>query len=116
MLSLCVRTRHGWCINVWWFTEKFIKNVTYNFIVGRSIPHTYLFGLFPGCAYADHTFTAEQAVLAAYWRGCSIAESDISPGAMAAVGLSWEECHRRCPPNIYPACHNSNNSVTVSVL
>ena len=42
-----------------------------------------------GCAYADGTFTAEQTVLAAYWRGRSILESKLPPGAMAAVG----QCH-----------------------
>lgn len=39
-----------------------------------------------GCAYADGTFTATQAVLAAYWRGRSIMESKLPTGAMAAVG------------------------------
>ena len=29
-------------------------------------------------------------------------------------GLSWEECKRRCPPGIVPACHNSEDSVTIS--
>lgn len=33
---------------------------------------------------------------------------------MAAVGLSWEEAHKRCPAGVYPACHNSANSVTIS--
>jgi len=39
-----------------------------------------------GCAYADGAFTAEQAVLAAYWRGRAILESTLSNGLMAAVG------------------------------
>lgn len=38
------------------------------------------------CAYADGCFTAEQTVLAAYWRGRSILESKLQRGAMAAVG------------------------------
>jgi hypothetical protein len=33
---------------------------------------------------------------------------------MAAVGLSWEEAKRRCPPDVFPACHNSADSVTIS--
>lgn len=41
-----------------------------------------------GCAYADGTFTAEQTVLAAYWRGLCILESKLPLGAMAAVGKS----------------------------
>jgi hypothetical protein len=41
-----------------------------------------------GCAYADGTFTAEQTVLAAYWRGLCILESKLPLGAMAAIGKS----------------------------
>uniref|UniRef100_A0A8V1ANX5 Fatty acid synthase n=1 Tax=Gallus gallus TaxID=9031 RepID=A0A8V1ANX5_CHICK len=29
-------------------------------------------------------------------------------------GLTWEECKQRCPPNVVPACHNSEDTVTVS--
>lgn len=67
-----------------------------------------------GCAYADGTFTPEQTVLAAYWRGKLILESKLEPGAMAAVGLGWEETKARCPPNIIAACNNSSDSVTIS--
>ncbi|CAH2981095.1 unnamed protein product [Chilo suppressalis] len=67
-----------------------------------------------GCAYADETLTAEQAVLAAYWRGRSIVDAKLAPGAMAAVGLTWEECARRCPSDVFPACHNAADSVTIS--
>lgn len=76
--------------------------------------HKYSHLLVLGCAYADGTLTPEQAVLAAYSRGRAILESKLAPGAMAAVGLSWEECKRRCPPEIVPACHNSEDSVTIS--
>ncbi|KAK9880938.1 hypothetical protein WA026_013269 [Henosepilachna vigintioctopunctata] len=67
-----------------------------------------------GCAYADGTFTREQAVLCALARGRAILESRLAPGAMAAVGLTWEEAKKRCPPSIFPACHNSEDSVTIS--
>ena len=30
------------------------------------------------------------------------------------IGLSWEETLAQCPPGIVPACHNSEESVTVS--
>ncbi|XP_066991506.2 fatty acid synthase [Anabrus simplex] len=76
-------------------------------IVGHSVGEL-------GCAYADGTFTAEQTVLAAYWRGRSILESKLPPGSMAAVGLTWEEAKSRCPPEVVPACHNSKDSVTLS--
>lgn len=42
-----------------------------------------------GCAYADGAFTAEQTILAAYWRGKSILDSSLQPGAMAAVGEEY---------------------------
>ena len=76
-------------------------------IIGHSIGEI-------GCAYADETFTIEQAMLTAYSRGCAILDSKLPPGAMAAVGLSWEECVKLCPPEIQPACHNSDDSVTIS--
>ncbi|XP_063931279.1 fatty acid synthase [Zophobas morio] len=76
-------------------------------IVGHSVGEV-------GCAYADGTLTAEQAVLAAYCRGRAILESNLIEGAMAAVGLSWEEAKKRCPPDVFPACHNSADNVTVS--
>ena len=68
-----------------------------------------------GCAYADGCFTPEQTVLAAYWRGRSILDTELVPGQMAAVGLSWEECQQRLPKDVIPACHNSADSVTVSI-
>lgn len=76
-------------------------------IVGHSVGEL-------GCAYADGTFTAEQFIMAAYSRGKSVIESNLPEGAMAALGLSWEETEKRCPPGIFPACHNGPDSVTVS--
>ncbi|XP_011866983.1 PREDICTED: fatty acid synthase-like [Vollenhovia emeryi] len=67
-----------------------------------------------GCAYADGAFTLEQTVLTAYYRGKALLESKLESGAMAAVGLTWEEAKQMCPPDITPACHNSTNSVTIS--
>lgn len=67
-----------------------------------------------GCSYADGAFTPEQTVLAAYWRGQSILESKISPGSMAAIGLSREDAAPRLPPNVIVACQNSADNVTIS--
>lgn len=67
-----------------------------------------------GCAYADNCFTAEQTVLAAYWRGRSILDTDLIPGQMAAVGMSWEDCQQKLPKDVIAACHNSADSVTIS--
>lgn len=45
------------------------------------------------CAYADGTLTAEQTVQVAYWRGQSLVEADVKPGAMAAVGSLFYTFH-----------------------
>ena len=54
-------------------------------IVGHSVGEL-------GCAYADGSFTAEQTVLAAYWRGKCIQEAKLPPGGMAAVGTFVFTC------------------------
>ncbi|XP_023507490.1 fatty acid synthase isoform X2 [Equus przewalskii] len=76
-------------------------------IIGHSLGEV-------ACGYADGCVSQEEAILAAYWRGQCIKEANIPPGAMAAVGLSWEECKQRCPPGVVPACHNSKDTVTIS--
>ncbi|XP_039311877.1 fatty acid synthase-like isoform X2 [Solenopsis invicta] len=76
-------------------------------IIGHSIGEL-------GCAYADGAFTLEQTVLAAYSRGKAIMDSKLEPGVMAAVGLSWKEIRKMCPPDIVPACHNAADSITIS--
>ena len=52
-------------------------------IVGHSVGEL-------GCAYADGGLTAEETVLAAYWRGRCVQEANLPPGGMAAVGKSGE--------------------------
>jgi len=76
-------------------------------IVGHSVGEL-------GCAYADGTFTLEQTILAAYYRGKSISNTKLEPGAMMAVGLSWKDAQEMCPPDVIPACNNSADSVTIS--
>ena len=49
-------------------------------IVGHSVGEL-------GCAYADGSLTAEETVLAAYWRGRCISEATLPAGKMAAVGM-----------------------------
>ncbi|XP_021358822.1 fatty acid synthase-like [Mizuhopecten yessoensis] len=66
------------------------------------------------CGYADGSLTAEETILAAYWRGRCIKEAKLPHGSMAAVGLSWDECLKMCPPGVVPACHNAKDTVTVS--
>ena len=76
-------------------------------IVGHSVGEL-------GCAYADGGLTAEEVVLAAYWRGRCVLEAGLPAGAMAAVGLTWEEAKERCPEGVVPACHNAQDTVTIS--
>nr|XP_033816212.1 fatty acid synthase [Geotrypetes seraphini] len=66
------------------------------------------------CGYADNSLSHEEAILAAYWRGRCIKEAQLPPGGMAAVGLTWEECKVQCPQGVVPACHNSEDTVTIS--
>uniref|UniRef100_A0A915IQV0 Malonyl-CoA:ACP transacylase (MAT) domain-containing protein n=1 Tax=Romanomermis culicivorax TaxID=13658 RepID=A0A915IQV0_ROMCU len=65
-------------------------------------------------AYCDGCMTAEETILCAYYRGKSILDANLPVGAMAAVGLTWQEVQQRLPPSLDAACHNSNDSVTIS--
>uniref|UniRef100_A0A1W7RAJ9 Fatty acid synthase n=1 Tax=Hadrurus spadix TaxID=141984 RepID=A0A1W7RAJ9_9SCOR len=81
--------------------------ITPDGIIGHSVGEL-------GCAYADGCFTAEQMVLSAYWRGKCVEEANLIAGSMAAVGMTWEETKQKCPDGILAACHNSEDTVTVS--
>ena len=48
-------------------------------IVGHSVGEL-------ACGYADGCLTAEQTVLAAYWRGRCVQEAKLPAGGMAAIG------------------------------
>ncbi|XP_050064418.1 fatty acid synthase-like [Aphis gossypii] len=76
-------------------------------IIGHSVGEL-------ACAYADGCFTLEEALLTMYWRSKILTQIDVPPGAMVAVGLSWEETQKRLPEGILAACHNSADSVTIS--
>ncbi|XP_061823044.1 fatty acid synthase [Nerophis lumbriciformis] len=76
-------------------------------IVGHSVGEL-------ACGYADGSLSHEEAILAAYWRGRCIKEADLPPGGMAAVGLTWKECMTQCPKGVVPACHNAEDTVTIS--
>lgn len=67
-----------------------------------------------GCAYADGALTAEQTVLAAYWRGRAVQEASLPEGAMAAVGLNATEAEKWIEGDVVVACHNAHDSVTIS--
>ncbi|KAM4715440.1 fatty acid synthase isoform 2-T2 [Anableps anableps] len=76
-------------------------------IIGHSVGEL-------ACGYADGSFSHSEAILAAYWRGHCIKVANLPPGGMAAVGLTWEECITQCPQGVVPACHNAEDSVTIS--
>ncbi|KAG8446408.1 hypothetical protein GDO86_014021 [Hymenochirus boettgeri] len=76
-------------------------------IVGHSVGEL-------ACGYADNSLSQKEAILAAYWRGRCIKEAHLPPGGMAAVGLTWEECKIQCPDGVVPACHNAEDTVTIS--
>ncbi|KAL8612603.1 hypothetical protein ACOMHN_006589 [Nucella lapillus] len=64
--------------------------------------------------YADGCTTLEETMLIAYWRGRCVKDSNLPEGAMAAVGMTWEEAKAQCPPGVTPACHNARETVTIS--
>lgn len=76
-------------------------------IVGHSVGEL-------GCAYADGCFNHKQMLLSAYWRGKCVENANLPRGLMAAVGLRWDEAQRLCPEGVVPACHNCEDSVTIS--
>ncbi|KAF1950142.1 fatty acid synthase S-acetyltransferase [Byssothecium circinans] len=66
-----------------------------------------------GAAYAAGGLTAKEAIIAALCRGHASKYSNRA-GAMAAVGLSWEDTEKHLLPGINIACDNSPNVVTIS--
>ncbi|XP_039990736.1 fatty acid synthase isoform X2 [Xiphias gladius] len=76
-------------------------------IIGHSVGEL-------ACGYADGSLSHSEAILAAYWRGRCIKEANLPPGGMAAVGLTWQECMAQCPQGVVPACHNAEDTVTIS--
>ncbi|XP_025419053.1 fatty acid synthase-like [Sipha flava] len=66
------------------------------------------------CAYVDGSFSFEQTILTSFLRARSIMDSKLIKGSMAAIGLSWEETKKRLPSDLVAACHNSEDSVTIS--
>ncbi|KAJ3659564.1 hypothetical protein Zmor_011248 [Zophobas morio] len=82
-------------------------NIEPSGIIGHSLGEI-------ACAYADGLITAEQAVLMSYGRSNATTTSNLTPGLMAAVGLSVAECSKLLPEGVYIACDNSDENVTVS--
>lgn len=64
-------------------------------------------------AYAVGVLTAEEAIMNAMHRGAMTSTQNRS-GAMAAIGMSWDETEKYLTPNVTIACDNSPKSVTIS--
>lgn len=64
-------------------------------------------------AYAAGGLSLGEAIAAAYYRGV-VAKNQTKPGAMAAVGLGWDEAEKHLIPGVVVACDNSPKGVTLS--
>ena len=64
-------------------------------------------------AYAAGALTAVEAIVIALHRG-GVTNLQKRAGAMAAVGMSWQETEKHLVGNVVIACDNSPNSVTIS--
>ncbi|KAG5667645.1 hypothetical protein PVAND_015619 [Polypedilum vanderplanki] len=78
-----------------------------DFVIGHSVGEL-------GCAYADNCLTEEEMILCAYSRGMASLESKVIYGAMAAVGVGYDELKNMLIDGIEIACHNSADSSTIS--
>lgn len=78
-----------------------------DYIIGHSVGEL-------GCGYADGCFTAEEMVLCAYSRGMASLETKVVFGSMAAIGMGYQKLKTMIPDGIEIACHNSNESSTIS--
>ncbi|KAM8707436.1 hypothetical protein ACLKA7_011511 [Drosophila subpalustris] len=76
-------------------------------IIGHSVGEL-------GCAYADGGLTAEQMILASYYRGKVSVDLEKIKGSMAAVGIGYKAIKHILPETIEVACHNSADSCTIS--
>jgi len=83
--------------------------ITPDLVIGHSIGEL-------GCAYADGCLTAEQTIKVAYYYGLAILNSKIPLGAMAFIGIGYDQIKHMLPINVEVACHNSQDSCTVSGL
>ncbi|KXJ86841.1 KR domain-containing protein [Microdochium bolleyi] len=64
-------------------------------------------------AYAAGKISSDEAIVAAYYRGIASGRAR-NTGAMAALGLSWEDAEPLLMDGVVVACDNSPSSVTIS--
>ncbi|XP_070073185.1 fatty acid synthase-like isoform X3 [Drosophila takahashii] len=78
-----------------------------DYIIGHSVGEL-------GCAYADGGLTAQQMILAAYYRGRVSVDLEKIRGSMAAIGVGYKTILHMMPKSIETACHNGPDSCTIS--
>lgn len=77
-----------------------------DYIIGHSVGEL-------SCAYADGCLTVEETIIAAHARGEASCQQSIN-GAMAAVGLNFMDLEKILPEDVDIACHNGDDSTTIS--
>ncbi|XP_060866838.1 fatty acid synthase-like [Metopolophium dirhodum] len=83
--------------------------ITPDIIIGHSIGELV-------CAYADGCLTSEQTIKVAYYYGLATLNSKIPLGAMAFVGIGYNQIKDLLPTNVVVAWHNSPDSCAISGL
>ena len=86
-------------------------------LVSLDVPADRLMGHSLGeiaCAYADGALTKQQTMEVAFLRGQCLEDTPQTRGKMAAVELSWKQAQALETTNLFAACHNGENSVTLS--
>ncbi|CAG7712949.1 unnamed protein product, partial [Allacma fusca] len=64
------------------------------------------------CAYVDGCYNIEETLLTNYTILKACEDFNLPPGAMASVGLRWED-NETLWEGIFPACHNAIDNMTV---
>lgn len=85
--------------------------VSPKYLIGHSIGEL-------ACAYADKALTAQETILAAYQHARCIEEAKLPEGAMASIGLTWENVQEKYSSGwndaIELVSHNSPDNIIIS--
>ncbi|CAG7822885.1 unnamed protein product, partial [Allacma fusca] len=65
------------------------------------------------CAYVDGCYNIEETLLNSWAILKACVDSNLPPGVMASVGLSWED-NETLWEGTFPACHNATDNMTVA--
>ncbi|CAG7827615.1 unnamed protein product, partial [Allacma fusca] len=70
------------------------------------------FGEF-SCAYVDGCYNIEETLLTSWAILTACVDSNLPPGAMASVGLRWDD-NKTLSEGTFPACYNATDNMTVA--